>query len=74
MGEYPGMDKFQGIIIHTHDLKRVDMFKNKRVLVVGVGCSGLDAAVEISNISSQVYLSSKMELDSAENWTLWFAI
>ncbi|GIY81385.1 flavin-containing monooxygenase 5 [Caerostris darwini] len=59
MGDYPGMDKFQGTIMHTHDLKRVDMFKNKRVLVVGVGCSGLDAAVEISNISSQVYLSSK---------------
>ncbi|XP_015914889.2 flavin-containing monooxygenase 5 isoform X1 [Parasteatoda tepidariorum] len=59
MAQYPGMDKYRGIIMHTHSLKRCDQFKDKRVLVIGVGCSGLDAAVEISNVSSQVYLSTR---------------
>ncbi|GFY54716.1 dimethylaniline monooxygenase 5 [Trichonephila inaurata madagascariensis] len=57
--EYPGMDKFQGTIMHTHSLKRVDKFRDKKVLIIGIGCSGLDAAAEISNVSSQVYLSTR---------------
>ncbi|GIY20290.1 flavin-containing monooxygenase 5 [Caerostris extrusa] len=57
--EYPGMDTFKGAIMHTHSLKKVDMFANKKVLVIGLGCSGVDAAVEISNVASQVYLSSR---------------
>lgn len=52
--DFPGMDKFKGVVMHTHSLKRVDMFKDKKVVVVGIGCSGLDAAVEISSVSSQV--------------------
>ncbi|XP_054708253.1 flavin-containing monooxygenase 5-like [Uloborus diversus] len=59
MASYEGMDKFQGIIMHTHSLKDVEKFKGKRVVVVGIGCSGLDAATEISNVAAQVYLSSR---------------
>ncbi|GFT87471.1 dimethylaniline monooxygenase 5 [Nephila pilipes] len=59
IAEYPGIDKFKGTLMHTHSLKRADQFKNQRVLVVGIGCSGVDAAVEISNVSSQVYLSAR---------------
>ncbi|KFM74151.1 Dimethylaniline monooxygenase [N-oxide-forming] 5, partial [Stegodyphus mimosarum] len=59
MAEFPGMEKFKGPIIHTHSLKGVHKFLNKKVLVIGIGCSGLDAAAEISNVASQVYLSSR---------------
>ncbi|XP_055928796.1 flavin-containing monooxygenase 5-like [Argiope bruennichi] len=59
MGHYPGMDKFRGTIMHSHSLKRVDKFQDKKVVVIGIGCSGLDAAVEISNVASQVYLSTR---------------
>lgn len=54
MYDFPGMEKFKGQIIHTHSLKKVDMFSGKRICVVGIGCSALDAAVETSNVATQV--------------------
>lgn len=52
--EFPGQDEFKGRIIHTHSYKKPNGYDDKRVLVVGVGNSGGDVAVELSNISSQV--------------------
>lgn len=57
MPSYPGMEKFKGTILHTHDLKEVYEFKNKKVVVVGMGCSGIDAAVDLSNVASKVNLN-----------------
>ncbi|GFT25959.1 dimethylaniline monooxygenase 2 [Nephila pilipes] len=56
---YPGQSTFKGEIIHTHSLRGVSSFQNKTVVVVGLGCSGLDAAVETSNVASQVYISTR---------------
>ncbi|XP_054706188.1 dimethylaniline monooxygenase [N-oxide-forming] 2-like isoform X3 [Uloborus diversus] len=59
MPHYPGQEKFKGKIMHTHSLKRVHEFTDKKVIVVGMGCSALDAAVEVSSVSTQVYLSTR---------------
>ncbi|GFV01077.1 dimethylaniline monooxygenase 5 [Trichonephila clavipes] len=59
MPTYPGQEKFQGRIIHSKQLRTFEYFKNERVVVVGVGCSGVDAATETSNFAEQVYLSSR---------------
>lgn len=59
MPSFPGMEEFQGKIMHTHCLKRVNGFEDQRVVVIGVGNSGLDAAAEISNVAKQVYVSSR---------------
>ncbi|GFV65951.1 dimethylaniline monooxygenase 5 [Trichonephila clavipes] len=59
MCEFPGMDKFKGDIIHSHSLKEVDKFSNKRICVIGIGCSAMDAAVETSTLAKQVYLSTR---------------
>ncbi|GBN61221.1 Dimethylaniline monooxygenase [N-oxide-forming] 2 [Araneus ventricosus] len=59
MPSFPGQDLFQGRIMHTHSLKGVSFCKDKTVVVVGMGCSGLDAAVETSNVAKQVYLSTR---------------
>ncbi|GIX93648.1 flavin-containing monooxygenase 5 [Caerostris darwini] len=59
MPHYPGQDLFKGDISHTHTLKGVEKYKDKNVVVVGMGCSGLDAAVEISNVAKHVYLSTR---------------
>ncbi|KAG8189433.1 hypothetical protein JTE90_012507 [Oedothorax gibbosus] len=56
---FQGQDEFQGRILHTHSLKKVDTFNDLRVVVVGVGNSGMDAAVEISSVAKKVYLSSR---------------
>ncbi|WFD23403.1 hypothetical protein MEQU1_002092 [Malassezia equina] len=41
--ELPGQDKFKGKIVHSSQLDSVD-FKGKRVLIVGGGASGVEAA------------------------------
>ncbi|XP_064464184.1 flavin-containing monooxygenase 5-like [Ornithodoros turicata] len=56
---FPGQEKFRGKIVHTHSLKVPDEFKGKRVAVVGIGNSGVDAAVEASTVTSTVYLSTR---------------
>ncbi|XP_035229871.1 flavin-containing monooxygenase 5-like [Stegodyphus dumicola] len=56
---FPGQEKFKGKIMHTHSLKEVSEFKDQNVLVVGMGASALDAAVGISDVAKQVYLSTR---------------
>lgn len=56
---FPNQEKFKGTIVHTHSLKVPDCFKDSKVVVVGTGNSGVDAAVEISSVAQQVYLSTR---------------
>ena len=51
---FPGQADFKGQIIHTHDFRNHKGFEGKRVVVVGIGNSGVDAAVDLSRIASQV--------------------
>lgn len=44
---------------HTQYYKKPDKFADKKVLVVGVGNSGLDAAVELSSVAESVLLSTR---------------
>lgn len=59
MPSFKGIEKFKGKLMHTHSLKKVNQFDDKVVVVVGVGNSGMDAAVEISGVATQVYLSTR---------------
>lgn len=54
IGEFPGLDKFKGTVIHTHSLKTVEKFKGQNVLIIGNGCSGLDAAEVLCSVAKQV--------------------
>uniref|UniRef100_A0A0B7AE17 Flavin-containing monooxygenase n=1 Tax=Arion vulgaris TaxID=1028688 RepID=A0A0B7AE17_9EUPU len=56
---FPGMSDFQGQIVHSHDYRKPDGFEDKRVLVIGIGNSGGDVAVELSRRASQVFLSTR---------------
>ena len=49
-----GQADFKGQIIHTHDFRNHKGFEGKRVVVVGIGNAGADAAVDLSRIASQV--------------------
>lgn len=57
--KFPGQDEFAGIKIHSHSYKDFKPFENKKVLVLGIGNSGGDIAVELSRHSSQVFLSTR---------------
>eukprot|EP00058_Branchiostoma_floridae_P002733 XP_002588221.1 hypothetical protein BRAFLDRAFT_57447 [Branchiostoma floridae] len=56
---FPGIDDFQGKIMHSHDYKDHLGFENKRVVIVGIGNSAGDIAVELSQHAKQVYLSTR---------------
>ncbi|GBN30747.1 Dimethylaniline monooxygenase [N-oxide-forming] 2 [Araneus ventricosus] len=59
MPSYPGQELFKGNLLHSHSVKGVETYKNKTIVVVGMGCSGLDSAIEMSNVAKQVYLSAR---------------
>ncbi|XP_063796317.1 flavin-containing monooxygenase 5-like isoform X2 [Pseudophryne corroboree] len=59
LSSFPGIEKFKGQYMHSRDYKAPDDFRNKRVVVIGIGNSGGDIAVELSRTAQQVYLSTR---------------
>ncbi|XP_028977648.1 dimethylaniline monooxygenase [N-oxide-forming] 5 isoform X2 [Esox lucius] len=57
--DFPGIDTFEGQYIHSRDYKTAEDWKGKRVVVIGIGNSGGDIAVELSRVSKQVFLSTR---------------
>ncbi|KAK3602192.1 hypothetical protein CHS0354_004708 [Potamilus streckersoni] len=54
-----GLDRFKGKVIHSHDYKDSRGYEGKRIVIIGIGNSGGDAAVELSRVASQVCLSTR---------------
>src|SRR5688572_11950428 len=48
---FPGSDGFTGEQMHVHDYKEHDVLAGKRVLILGIGNSATDLAVESSRIA-----------------------
>lgn len=48
---------FDGVVLHSRDYRGREAFRGKRVLVVGVGNSGSQIAVDVSLAAEHVYLS-----------------
>ncbi|ETO08138.1 hypothetical protein RFI_29251, partial [Reticulomyxa filosa] len=55
----PGIEKFTGKMIHSKDYKHSSQLKDQRVLVVGIGNSGCDIAVEASRFGKESHLSAR---------------
>lgn len=55
--DFPG--PFEGGILHSHDYCRPEDFSGQRVLVVGMGNSGCDIAVDLSRVADAVHLSTR---------------
>ncbi|MGI8760287.1 MAG: NAD(P)-binding domain-containing protein [Jatrophihabitantaceae bacterium] len=56
---FPGADTFTGEQIHSHDYKTFTGFEGKRVLVLGIGNSACDIAVETARVSSRTFLAMR---------------
>ncbi|PIC35760.1 hypothetical protein B9Z55_015014 [Caenorhabditis nigoni] len=56
---FQGQNEFKGRIVHSHDYKDHKGYEDKVVVVVGIGNSGIDVAVEQSRIAKQVYLVTR---------------
>lgn len=56
---FPGFDQFKGQKLHSWQYKTSKGFEDKNVLVIGIGNSGGDLAVELGRVAKQVYLSTR---------------
>lgn len=53
--KFPGLDDaFKGRVMHSHEYRTPRGFEDRRVLIVGVGNSAGDLAVELSGVAEQV--------------------
>jgi thioredoxin reductase len=56
---YPGSDTFPGSQLHAHYYRTSDVLEGKRVLVLGIGNSATDIAVESSRVADETYLAMR---------------
>ncbi|XP_078288197.1 flavin-containing monooxygenase 5-like isoform X2 [Rhinoraja longicauda] len=59
LDSFPGITSFKGQYIHSKEYKDARLFEGKKVVVIGIGNSGGDLAVEISRSAKQVFLSTR---------------
>ena len=56
---FPGSEEFEGEQIHVHYYREADTLRGKRVLVLGIGNSATDIAVEASRIADKTFLAMR---------------
>ena len=56
---FPGSEEFTGEQIHVHHYREPDVLVGKRVLVLGIGNSAVDVAVESSRIGEKTFLAMR---------------
>jgi dimethylaniline monooxygenase (N-oxide forming) len=56
---FPGSEAFAGEQIHAHHYREPDILVGKRVVVLGIGNSGVDIAVESSRIAEKTFLAMR---------------
>jgi dimethylaniline monooxygenase (N-oxide forming) len=54
---FPGAEEFEGEQMHVHHYREPDVLPGKRVLVLGIGNSAVDIAVESSRIAEKTFLA-----------------
>ena len=54
---FPGSEAFEGEQLHAHHYREPDVLRGKRVLVLGLGNSATDIAVESSRIAEKTFLA-----------------
>jgi len=57
--QFPGAEEFEGEQMHVHHYRESDVLEDKRVLVLGIGNSAVDVAVESSRIAEKTFLAMR---------------
>lgn len=57
MPDIDGMDEFSGELYHAHDFQDTNQAKDRRVLVVGNGPSGIDISVAAGDVAKKSYIT-----------------
>jgi len=56
---FPGSEEFEGEQLHVHHYREPEVLRGKRVLVLGIGNSATDVAVEASRIADKTFLAMR---------------
>jgi dimethylaniline monooxygenase (N-oxide forming) len=56
---FPGSDTFEGVQLHAHSYVDNSIFAGKDVVVLGMGNSAMDIAVESSYVAANTYLAAR---------------
>ena len=56
---FPGAEEFEGEQMHVHHYREPETLRGKRVLVLGIGNSATDIAVESSRIAEKTFLAMR---------------
>jgi len=56
---FPGVEDYEGEQLHVHHYREPDVLVGKRVLVLGIGNSAVDVAVESSRIADKTFLAMR---------------
>lgn len=56
---FPGSDSFSGVQMHAHSYIDNDMLRDKDVVILGMGNSAMDIAVESSYVATNTYLAAR---------------
>ncbi|XP_072199839.1 dimethylaniline monooxygenase [N-oxide-forming] 2-like [Excalfactoria chinensis] len=60
LASFPGIEtRFRGQYFHSLEYKDAAAFQGKRVLVVGIGNTACDIAVDLSHVAAKVFLSAR---------------
>jgi putative flavoprotein involved in K+ transport len=59
MPQMPGMENFQGVVLHSSQYVTPDGFKGKRVAIVGEGNSGAQILAEVSSVTETIWITQK---------------
>ncbi|XP_071343115.1 flavin-containing monooxygenase 5-like [Trachinotus anak] len=57
--DFTGIGSFKGRYLHSWEYRSAEGMQGKRVVVIGIGNSGGDIAVDISRVAEKVYLSTR---------------
>ena len=54
--DIPGLNSFEGILMHSHDYRENSKFRDMKVVVLGAGASGIDIGLEVADVAKEVSL------------------
>ena len=55
----PGVERFQGTILHSSEVRNAEVFRGRRVLIVGLGESGSDIALIAAEVAKSCAISTR---------------
>jgi cation diffusion facilitator CzcD-associated flavoprotein CzcO len=56
---FPGSEGFTGVQLHAHSYRENSIFAGKRAVILGMGNSAMDIAVESSYVAERTYLAAR---------------